>query len=321
MKPPYTITQRIIDHISRISELVGELNATHLIPSSPKLRRQNRIKTIHSSLSIEGNTLDLDQITAIINQQPVLGPKKDVLEVKNAISIYENLSRLEFSSIDSFLEAHKVLMNGLVDRPGEFRRKGVGIVKGDQVQHLAPPHHNVRALMLDLFKYLKECNEIALIKACVFHYEVEFIHPFEDGNGRMGRLWQTVILSFAYPLFQFIPVESLVSNDQQGYYKVLADCDKAGNSTAFIEYMLSKLRDSLQEVKDSSRAIQLSAEERLEHFCSVASGTFKRKDYMDVFKQLSSAAASRDLNLGVKNGLFVKHGDKRNTTYSLVDKK
>ena len=217
MNPPYEITSSILKLITSISEKIGEVNANLLNKPSPKLRKQNRIKTIHSSLKIEGNTLTEEQITALLENKRVIGPKKDVVEVLNAIKIYENLENYSPFSEKSFLKAHLNLMEGLIEQPGKYRKQGVGIVKGSKVEHLAPPFDNVPYLMKDLFKYLKESDEIELIKSCVFHYEMEFIHPFLDGNGRMGRLWQTLILMEKYPLFEFLPFETLISNDQKKY--------------------------------------------------------------------------------------------------------
>ncbi len=317
MKPPYGINSKILHLTTSISEKIGEVNASFLVQSTPSLRKQNRIKTIHSSLQIEGNTLTEQQITAILENKRVIGPSKDIKEVQNAIRVYESILDFKFDSINSFLKAHKVLMNGLIKNPGSFRKEGVGIVKGSKVEHLAPPAEHVQYLMKDLFKYLKNEDEITLIKSCVFHYEMEFIHPFSDGNGRMGRLWQTIILISKHPIFQYLPFEKLISQTQEDYYKVLSICDKTGNSTVFIEYMLSVIDDALTELISSSISVKMNQNKRLEHFCSLTFISFSRKDYMKVFKQLSSASASRDLKIGIEKGLFSKSGDKRLTTYHL----
>ncbi len=245
MRPPYKITPEILRLITSISEKIGEINSNFLNRPSPKLRKQNRIKTIHSSLKIEGNHLTEDQITALLENKRVIGPKKDVAEVLNAIDIYENLERYKPNNEQSFLNAHLKLMEGLIDNPGRYRKQGVGIVKGSKVEHMAPPFDNVPFLMKDLFEYLKKGDEIELIKSCVFHYEMEFIHPFIDGNGRMGRLWQTLILMEKYPVFEFLPFETLISNDQEKYYKALSESDKSGESTKFIEYMLNVINISI----------------------------------------------------------------------------
>jgi len=225
MRPPYEITPSILKLIISISEKIGEVNANLLNKPSPKLRKQNRIKTIHSTLKIEGNTLTQEQITALLENKRVIGPKKDVLEVLNAIKIYENLEEYNPSNEKSFLKAHQKVMEGLIENSGKYRNQSVGIVKGSKIEHLAPPFKNVPYLMKDLFEYLKKSDEIELIKSCVFHYEMEFIHPFLDGNGRMGRLWQTLILMKKYPIFEFLPFETLISKDQKKYYKALADSE------------------------------------------------------------------------------------------------
>ena len=316
MKPPYEITSSILKLITSISEKIGEVNASYLDRPSPKLRKQNRIKTIHSSLKIEGNTLTEEQITALLENKKVIGPKKDVLEVLNAINIYEKLEQYKPSSEKSFLKAHKDLMDGLIEKPGTYRKQSVGIVKGSKVEHLAPPFENVPYLMKDLFEYLKKSDEIELIKSCVFHYEMEFIHPFLDGNGRMGRLWQTLILMEKYPIFEFLPFETLISKDQEKYYKALADSDKSGKSTTFIEYMLNVINISISELLDfNSRT--LSANDRLAYYVSLSKTEFTRKDYMDTFKDISSATASRDLKKGAEFGLFEKIGEKNKTVYRL----
>ncbi|TXC81931.1 Fic family protein [Luteibaculum oceani] len=319
MKPPYEINTKILKLVTSISEKIGEVNASFLVKSSPSLRKQNQIKTIHSSLKIEGNTLTEQQITAILENKRVIGPEKDIKEVHNAIKVYEQIENFKFDSLNSFLDAHKTLMDGLISDPGVFRKEGVGIVKGSKIEHMAPPAQNVRYLMSDLFKYLKSDDEITLVKSCVFHYEMEFIHPFTDGNGRMGRLWQTIILMSKYPVFQFIPFETLISETQEDYYNVLSICDKTGKSTLFIEYMLSVVNDALEALLNNTVSIIMNQDDRLKHFYSLNINSFTRKDYMQVFKHLSSASASRDLKAGLEIGLFTKSGDKRLTTYHLKE--
>lgn len=316
MKPPYDITPKILKLITSISEKIGEINATFLDKPSPTLRKQNKIKTIHSSLKIEGNTLTEEQITSLLENKRVIGPKKDVLEVLNAIEIYENIEKYNPLSEKSFLKAHSVLMSELIEKPGKYRKQGVGIVKGSKVEHLAPPHENVPFLMKDLFEYLKT-DEIELIKSCVFHYEIEFIHPFLDGNGRMGRLWQTLILIEKYPVFEYIPFETLISKNQEEYYKVLALCDKTGKSTFFIEYMLSIIDSSLNELLNYNNR-NFNSEQRLEYFKSLEFKEFSRKDYMDTFKDISSSTASRDLKKGIELGILIKIGELNKTRYKIT---
>lgn len=314
MKPPYDITPLILKRISSISEKLGEVNANYLNKQSPQLRKQNRIKTIHSSLQIEGNTLTEEQITALIENKRVIGPQKDILEVLNAIKVYDNLEKYKFHSSKNFLKAHQELMKGLIPSAGQYRKQGVGIVKGTRVEHIAPPFANVPYLMNDLFDYLKDEDELTLIKSCVFHYEMEFIHPFLDGNGRMGRLWQTLILMKEYPVFEFLPFETLISESQQEYYKSLSLSDKAGKSTVFIEYMLGVIEKSLEGLLNYNNRI-LKDIDRLDYFLNLGMKEFNRKDYMNVFKDISSATASRDLKKGIELNLIESKGTLNKTTY------
>lgn len=317
MKPPYDINSNILKLITYISEKLGEVNANFLNRPSPQLRKQNKIKTIHSSLKIEGNTLTEEQITALIENKRVIGPKKDVQEVLNAIEIYDHLNDYNPFNEKSFLNAHKCLMKGLINNPGQYRKQGVGIVKGSKVEHLAPPFENVPHLMKDLFVYLKKDDDIELIKSCVFHYEMEFIHPFLDGNGRMGRLWQTLILKDKYPVFEYLPFETLISKDQEKYYKALSESDKEGKSTKFIEYMLNVIDISINELLMYNNRT-LTQKDRIEYFISQNFKVFTRKDYMNVFKDISSATASRDLKTGLELNFFEKSGDKNKTIYKII---
>lgn len=316
MKPPYKISPKILNLITSISEKIGEVNATYLNKQSPTLRKQNKIKTIHSSLQIEGNTLTQDQITALIENKRIIGPQKDVIEVLNAIKVYEHLERFNWITEKSFLEAHRWMMEGLVVDAGKYRTKGVGIVQGTEVAHIAPPATNVPYLMKELFAYLEREDEIPLIKSCVFHYEMEFIHPFLDGNGRMGRLWQTVILIQKYPVFEFLPFETLISKTQADYYRILSLCDKTGNSTLFIEYMLDVIDQSLAELLTFNNRT-LTANDRIEYFIKSGKKQFNRKDYMNVFKHISSATATRDLNKAIELNFLEKEGEGNKTFYKI----
>jgi Fic family protein len=317
MKPPYEITPKIIRYIASISEKIGAVNASYLLKTNPNLRKLNNIKTIHSSLQIEGNSLTEQQITAIIEKKRVVGPQKDILEVLNAIELYKNLSSFNLTSQKDFLKAHELLMKGLIEKPGKYRTKSVGVVKGTKIEHIAPPYENVPFLMGDLFNYLKDKTEITLIKSCVFHYELEFIHPFIDGNGRMGRLWQTLILMEEYPIFEFLPFETLISNNQSVYYKALSDADKEGKSTKFITYMLGIIDESLSELMENSTK-KLSEEDRIQMFLEYIKVEFTRKDYINYYKEISTATASRDLKKAVELGLLHKEGDKKNTLYRKI---
>jgi Fic family protein len=315
MNPPYDITGKIMKHIASISKNLGEIDANYLTKQSPQLRKQNRIQTIHSSLQIEGNTLSEEHVTALLEDKKVIGPEKDILEVKNAIKVYNQLNNFKISSDKSFLKAHQILMNELVPEAGKYRKQSVGIAKGNKIEHVAPPYENVPFLMKDLFNYLKNPDELTLIKSCVFHYEMEFIHPFIDGNGRMGRLWQTLILMQEFPVFEFLPFETMIQKTQTNYYKALAESDKIGKSTPFIEYMLDVIDLSLKQLLNYNNRI-LKDTDRLEYFLSITATEFSRKDYMNVFKDISSATASRDLKKGVELKLLKKSGEQNKTVYS-----
>jgi Fic family protein len=315
MKPPYKISSKILHLVSSISEKIGEVNATHLNKPPTELRKRNRIKTIHSSLEIEGNTLTIEQITAIVENKKVIGPKKDILEVKNAISVYAYIDKLNPYDFKSFCEAHGILMKGLFDSAGKLRSKSVGIVKGSEVAHIAPPSELLKPLLNDLFDYIKNDEELTLIKSCVFHYEMEFIHPFIDGNGRMGRLWQTLILKEAYPVFEYLPIETLIHKRQEQYYESLSHSDKMGESTLFIEFMLEIILESLVDLL-SIQNVSLTNLDRINIFKSIQKNDFfTRKEYLKNFREISSATASRDLKFAVDNGFIKKFGDKNTTNY------
>lgn len=319
MKPPYDITQKILHLTSSISIKLGRIDASHLSRQSPRLRKENRIKTIHSSLKIEGNSLEEEQVSAILDHQKIIGPKKDITEVLNAIKAYDHLNRFQAFSEKSFLKAHGMMMKGLSDEAGSYRSGTVGIVKGSKIMHVAPPAGNARNLMRDLFSYLKNDDDLLLIKSCVFHYELEYIHPFSNGNGRMGRLWQSVILRREYPVFEFLSFEKLIAYNQAEYYKTLSQCDIKGKSTDFIEYLLSILDRSLEELLQYNNR-PMKTEDRLDYFVSLGLHQFTRLDYMNVFKDLSSATASRDLAKGIELKIFSKSGEKNKTKYTLINR-
>jgi len=315
MKPPYQVTTKILEQISSISEKVGEINAAYLYKPPTELRKKNRIKTIQSSLEIEGNSLSLDQVTAILDNKKVIAPKKDILEVKNAIKAYENIDSYNPTSLTSFCKAHGILMNGLIENAGKIRTKSVGILKGSEVTHIAPPGDVVKSLIKELFDYLKKNKDLLLLKSCVFHYEIEFIHPFMDGNGRIGRLWQTVILRQYSPVFEFLPIESIIKARQVEYYRILGESDNKGDSTGFIEFMLQIINESLEDLL-TNQNVNLTSQDRITIFKEkIGKSTFNRQDYMRQFKDISTATASRDLKLAVENGILHKTGDKRTTSY------
>lgn len=246
-QPPYTITPAIVSLVADISERVGYLSAVGSEARTLYLRRINRIRTIQGSLAIEGNTLSQEQITAILEGKRVIAPPREIQEVRNASKVYDLLQKWQSASKKDLLAAHEMLMLGLLDAPGRFRSGGVGIMAGQQVIHLAPPADRVTYLMRDLLGWLASTKEHPLIASSVFHYEFEFIHPFGDGNGRMGRLWQTLILGQWNPLFAHIPVESLVHQHQKEYYAALNASTAKADCAVFIEFILSMVQQAVNE--------------------------------------------------------------------------
>ena len=252
-KPPFEITNAMIDHVAEIAELVGWLTSTNQLSANPTLRRTNRIRTIHGSLAIEQNTLSLEQVTAVLNGKQVLAPPKDIAEVKNAYEIYERLEELDPYSVDDLLTAHSIMTRGLVDESGVFRSKPVGVVDQEgHVLHFGTLPQYVPDLVMELLDWVKNSDVHMLIRSCVFHYEFELIHPFADGNGRVGRLWHTLLLSKWNPAFAWLPVESMIHARQPEYYAAINASNDAGESTVFIEFMLSAIKASLMDAIDTS---------------------------------------------------------------------
>ena len=252
-QPPFQITNKIIDDVAKISEQIGRLSARNHLSANPNLRRTNRIRTIYGSLAIEQNTLSLEQVTAVLNGKHVLAPPKDIAEVKNAYEIYERLDELDPYSVDDLLMAHGIMTRGLVVESGMFRTRPVGVVNQDgQVVHLGTLPQYVPDSVTELLDWTKHSDLHMLIKSCVFHYEFELIHPFADGNGRVGRLWHTLLLSKWNPTFAWLPVESIIHDRQQDYYNAINASNNAGESTAFIEFMLSAIKASLIDATEMS---------------------------------------------------------------------
>lgn len=252
-KPPFEITNAMIDHVAEIAELVGRLTSTNQLSANPTLRRANRIRTIYGSLAIEQNTLTLEQVTAVLNGKQVLAPPKDIAEVKNAYEIYERLDELDPYSVDDLLTAHSIMTRGLVDESGVFRSKPVGVVDQEgHVLHFGTLPQYVPDLVMELLDWVKNSDVHMLIRSCVFHYEFELIHPFADGNGRVGRLWHTLLLSKWNPAFAWLPVESIIHDRQEAYYAAINASNDAGESTVFIEFMFSAIKVSLMDVINAS---------------------------------------------------------------------
>ena len=249
--PPFHITEKIANLTAEIAEKVGSISATIGDIPHPKLRKENRIKTIQSSLAIENNTLSIEQVTAIVEGKRVLGSPQEIQEVKNAFETYEHLLTFDPYFDRDLLLAHQILMNELVKDNGKFRSKSVGISDGSNIIHVAPPSERVPYLVNDLLLWIENSQLHPLIKSCVFHYEFEFIHPFSDGNGRMGRLWQTLILTDWKPLFAWIPVETIIKENQKEYYQALQSADNSGDSTIFIEFMLKSILHAVEDLQET----------------------------------------------------------------------
>lgn len=247
-KPPFHMTDKITFLIAEISEQVGRITVLQEGTISPHLRRKNRIRTIHSSLAIEHNSLSLEQVTAILNGKRVLGNPNEIKEVQNAYEAYELMLHLNPSSVDDLLKAHKLMMNGLVPENGKFRSGGVGVFDGEMLVNIAPPAEFVPEHINNLFAWYQQSELHPLIKSAIFHYEFEFIHPFADGNGRIGRMWHSLLLGKWKELFFWLPIEDLIQLRQKEYYDALGMADKQADSAGFVELMLEIIMDSLKEV-------------------------------------------------------------------------
>jgi Fic family protein len=297
--------------------LVGRYEGLLSPRPQPKLRRHNRIRTIRGSLAIEGNTLTESQITAVIEKKRVIGPKREIREVQNAVDVYDTAASLNPTRQADLLRAHGRLMKGLVEDAGKFRSSAVGILRGTRVAHVAPPANRVPRLVADVLAFLKkDLDTHPLVKSAVVHYELEFIHPFSDGNGRMGRLWQHVVLLHYHPVFDYLPIESVIHAKQAEYYRVLAACDQAGNSTRFIEFSLRTIQQALQDFLGELRPEPATSSSRLEaartHFGKTP---FTRKDYLSLHKNISTATASRDLKQATQQRSLTTQGSHSQTTY------
>lgn len=250
--PPYTITPKITNLVAQISEAVGGYYAHENL----RLHRINRIKTIHGTLAIEGNSLSSEQVTAVLEGKPVVAPMNEVQEVRNAIKAYELLDTLDPYSVDDLLKAHAAMEAGLIDQAGQFRKGGAGVVSGDQVIHHAPDAGRVPYLIADLFAWLRTTEEHPLITSCVFHYEFEFIHPFADGNGRTGRLWQTLILSRWRAIFKNLPIENIVYKYQKEYYRAIAVSGGKDGCAPFVEFVLGVIAETLTTQEPTQKTTQ-----------------------------------------------------------------
>lgn len=252
--PHFEITNKMFELSSEIMENLGKLSNVNELEKLPRLRKVSRLKSIHSSLAIENNTLTLDQVTDIIDGKRVLGPMDDILSVKNAFNAYKELENINPYSIDDLLKVHKLMMDGLVEESGKLRTRNVGVVdENDNVVHKAPPYEMVETFINQLFGWLKNSDVQMLIKSSIFHYEFEYIHPFRDGNGRMGRLWQTALLSTWKPIFKYIPIESVIKDNQSEYYKAIQQSTQDGKSNTFILFMLDVINKAIKDILNDTR--------------------------------------------------------------------
>jgi Fic family protein len=258
--PPLTLNPALLNRVAAIAESLGRWSARQDALPSPRLRRENRIQTIQASLAIEQNSLSLEQVSALFDGKRVIGPARDIQEVRNAIAAYDALPRWVPANPQHLLAAHGLLMAGLIDAPGRFRRGGVGIYRGDQLVHMAPPAARVPSLVGDLLTWLAASNWHPLLVSCVAHYELEFIHPFADGNGRLGRLWQTLILCRWNPLLAWLPIEEVIRSRQQGYYESLGQADQLGDLEPFVSYQLEAIHDALRSEIGSEKGSEIAAE-------------------------------------------------------------
>ena len=322
-KPPFEITNTMIHEVAEIAELVGKLTSTNQLSANPTLRRTNRIRTIHGSLAIEQNTLSLEQVTAVLNGKQVLAPPKDIAEVKNAYEIYEQLDELDPYSVDDLLTAHGIMTRGLVEESGMFRSRPVGVVDQEgHVLHIGTLPNYVPDLVMELLDWTKTSDIHMLIRSCVFHYELELIHPFADGNGRIGRLWHTLLLSKWNPAFAWLPVESMIHVRQPEYYAAINASNDAGESTVFVEFMLSTIKASLidairtsDEMNDAPMDKATMRWRQIEKF--LETHDFIMNADVRVLCNVSAATANRILSNFATEGKLIKYREYSHWAYHL----
>ena len=292
-KPPFTITNEILSYVSSISEKIGCITAINSLEAKPHLRKNNRIKSIHASLKIEANSLSLGQVRDVINGKNVLGEQKEIQEIKNAYIAYDKISEINPYSIKDLKKFHGIMIK-YVEESGKFRRGEEGVFSGDQCIFMAPPAQFVPELMEDLFRWMQESKYSVhpLILSSVFHYEFVFIHPFSDGNGRMARLWHTAILTKWKPIFEYIPIESQIEKFQEEYYDAIAKCHVNGESTIFIEFILSQIDKVLDDI---SKQVSEDNEQLSEHIK-------KMLDVMEYDIPYTSKSLMEKLELKSKEG-------------------
>ena len=322
-KPPFTVSAKAINLIAKISSQLERYAIRMEQEDTLRLRRANRIKTIHSSLAIEGNTLSEGEVLAVLEGKKVVAPLKEIQEVKNAIKTYELYPKLNPFSIQDLLLAHGTMMSGLVDEAGMFRKGGVGVFDGDKPIHIAPPADRVRVLMSDLFGWLENADDHLLIRSCVFHYEFEFIHPFADGNGRIGRLWQSLILGRLNPIFEHLPVENMVYSNQQAYYHAINRSSDLGDSGPFIDFMLEEILNALVDHQGKSNA-DIADEKGLNYQQQRVLGYLRADRHTTAAKiaadlDMSSRQIERMLADMKAKGIIRRIGANRNGYWEIVD--
>ena len=323
LSPPFKITNEILNFVYEIGELVGKISAEKEFEKNLTLRRENRIKTIYSSLAIEQNTLTLEQVTDVINRKRVLAPLKDIKEVQNAYEIYERIDELDENSVKDLLLAHKIMTSELIKESGRFRSKNAGVYQGDKLIHMGTLPEYIPELINNLFLWLKNSKEHPLIKAAVFHYEFEFIHPFQDGNGRIGRLWHSLILSKWKKLFAWLPVESLVQKYQKEYYITINNSNRDGESTEFILFMLRIINETLIELVENKKTTDKMTDkmtdknrERIKLVIKYLSqnNSINNKETQNLLN-ISEATAKRFLNKLVKENILEAVGEYKARKY------
>ena len=322
-KPPFTISPKAINLIASISSQLERYAIKMEQSDSLRLRRANRIKTIHSSLAIEGNTLSEGEVQAVLEGKTVIAPLREIQEVRNAIKTYELYPKLDPFSLQDLLLAHGTMMAGLVDEAGMFRKGGVGVFDGDKPVHIAPQADRVRDLMNDLFVWLENADDHLLIRSCVFHYEFEFIHPFADGNGRIGRLWQSLILGRLNPIFEHLPVENMVYSNQQAYYNAINKSSYLADSGPFIDFMLEEILNALIDHQGKSNS-EIADEKGLNRQQELVLG------YLRADRHITAAKIAKDLDMSARQiermladlkakGIIRREGANRNGSWIIVD--
>jgi Fic family protein len=316
-RPPFEVTPRVVASVAAIERLLGRFEGLQRPAPTPKLRRNLAVRTVQATLAIEGEAISREQITAMLDGKRVRGTPRELLAAKNAVAAYERAASFRPEREADLLRAHGLLMTGLIPDAGRYRKGNVGVVAGSRIAHVAPQAKRVATLVQQLLSFVRDDRDThPIVKSALVHYELEFIHPFSDGNGRIGRLWQHVMLTRFDQAFNHVPVETVVRERQADYYNALASSDRSGTATPFVELSLETIHTALQTFLVELRPVRPSAAERLERARShFGRGTFSRQDYIVLMQPISTATASRDLALAVREGLATREGDKATATY------